>query len=177
MGGSLQADTCTSPLLLLLYSLQLIKLRKMKVFLILSVLVLVFGFSNGKTFLVETAEPRNDGNSITISLPEKRRGFWDGSVEAIGNVDIKGFGQNKGESNELCIGNVCNGVGAANFNNAKVRGHGQNFGGSNELCIGNVCSNRRSWFRRWPGADSVSVEGDIQNSGEHNRNCVGNICS
>merc|ERR1711962_1898161 len=131
--GSLQADTCTSPLLLLLYSLQLIKLRKMKVFLILSVLVLVFGFSNGKTILVETAEPRNDGNSITISLPEKRRGFWDGSVEAIGNVDIKGFGQNKGESNELCIG-----VGAVNFNDVKVRGHGQNFGGSNELCIGNV---------------------------------------
>merc|ERR1711994_236250 len=143
--GSLQVDTCISPLLLLLYSLQLIKLRKMKVFLILSVLVLVFGFSNGKTFLVETAEPRNDGNSITISLPKKRRGFWDGSDEAIGTVDVKGFGQNKGESNELCIGNVC--------------------------------SNRRSWFRRWPGADSVSVEGDIQNSGEHNRNCVGNICS
>merc|ERR1711962_1918543 len=174
--GSLQADTCISPLLLL-YSLQLIKLRKMKVFLLLSVLVLVFGFSNGKTFLVETAEPRNDGNSITISLPEKRRGFWDGSDEAIGTVDVKGFGQNKGESNELCIGNVCNGVGAANFNNVKVRVHGQNFGGSNELCIGNVCSNRRSWFRRWPVADSVSVEGDIQNSGEHNRNCVGNICS
>merc|ERR1712212_1273485 len=106
--GSLQADTCISPLLLLLYSLQLIKLRKMKVFLMLSVLVLVFGFSNGKTFLVETAEPRNDGNSITISLPEKRRGFWDESVEAIGTVDIKGFVQNKGESNELCIGNVCN---------------------------------------------------------------------
>merc|ERR1712212_1280396 len=142
--GSLQADTCISPLLLLLYSLQLIKLRKMKVFLMLSVLVLVFGFSNGKTFLVETAEPRNDGNSITISLPEKRRGFWDGSVEAKGTVDVKG--------------------------------HGQNFGGSNELCIGNVCSNRRSWFRRWPGADSVSVEGDIQNSGEHNNNCVGNYC-
>merc|ERR1712212_233016 len=130
--GSLQADTCISPLLLL-YSLQLIKLRKMKVFLMLRILVLVFGFSNGKTFLVETAEPRNDGNSITISLPKKRRGFWDGSVEAIGKVDLKGFGLNKGESNE-----VCNGVGAVDFNDVKVRGHGQNIGESNELCIGNI---------------------------------------
>merc|ERR1712212_975571 len=118
----------------------------MKIFLMLSVLVLVFGFSNGKTFLVETAEPRNDGNSITISLPKKRRGFWDGSVEAIGTVDVKGFGQNKGGSNELCIGNVC----------------------SNRRS--------RRLFGRWPGADSVSIEGDIQNSGEHNNNCVGNYC-
>merc|ERR1712212_677732 len=140
--GSLQADTCISPLLLLLYSLQLIKLRKMKVFLMLSVLVLVFGFSNGKTFLVETAEPRNDGNSITISLPKKRRGFWDGSVEAKGTVDVKGFGQNKGESNELCIGNVCSNRRSwfrPGADSVSIEGDIQNSGEHNNNCVGNYC--------------------------------------
>merc|ERR1712212_1011035 len=139
--GSLQADTCISPLLLL-YSLQLIKLRKMKIFLILSVLVLVFGFSNGKTFLVETAEPKNDGNSITISLPKKRRGFWDGSVEAIGAVDVKGHGQNIGGSNELCIGNVCSNRRSwfrPGADSVSIEGDIQNSGEHNNNCVGNYC--------------------------------------
>merc|ERR1712189_127912 len=167
--GSLQAVTCITPPLLL-YSLQRLKLRKMKVFLTLSVLVLVFGFSNGKTFLVETAGPKKDGNTIKISLPKERRGLWDGH-----NINVEGHGFNKGESNELCIGNVCNGRGVVdNGVDIVVRGNGRNDGESNELCIGNVCSSRRQWL--WgPGGD-VSLEGHIDNSGEHNNNCVGNVC-
>merc|ERR1712126_69201 len=132
--GSLQAVTCITPLLHF-YSLQHLKQRKMKVFLTLSVLVLVLGFSNGKTFLVETAGPKKDGNTIKISLPKERRGLWDGH-----NINVEGHGFNKGESNELCIGNVCNSRRQADIH---VEGHGFNKGESNELCIGNVCNSRR----------------------------------
>ena len=88
----------------------------------------------GKTFLVETAGPKKDGNTVRISLPKERRGFWDGH-----NINVEGHGFNKGESNELCIGNVCNSRRQADIN---AIGHGENTGESNELCIGNVCNGR-----------------------------------
>merc|ERR1712126_331495 len=161
--GSLQAVTCITPLLHF-YSLQHLKQRKMKVFLTLSVLVLVFGFSNGKTFLVETAGPKKDGNTIKISLPKERRGLWDGH-----NINVEGHGFNKGESNELCIGNVCNGRGIVDHGDVVVRGNGQNIGGSNELCIGNFCKSRKQ--------ANIDIKGHGENKGESNELCIGNFCN
>merc|ERR1712180_539756 len=82
-GGSFQADTSSSP-----HIKQSIgyKERKMKtVLMILGVLILALGFSIGKTYLVETADPsysrhgairRSDLSSETYPESE-RRSFWD----------------------------------------------------------------------------------------------------